>query len=405
MSDFVASYAGLLIALVKVIVVMLVLLTVVAYLSWFERKVVAHIQSRWGPERVGPHGLIQPLADGAKFLFKEDPTPAGVDPFVYVFAPFLALSLAMTTIAVMPLGPGTLKIFGQTTSFSVAESNLSLLVVFAISALSVYGVALGGWASNNKYSLLGGLRSSAQMLSYELSLTMSVVGIVLVTNTLSLREIVEAQRGTVLGFLPRWFVFPQIVGFVCFFISAVAETNRSPFDLAEGEQELVGGFHTEYASFKFAMFFMAEYAAMVTVSFMVSVLFFGGYLSPFPDSPAFHWTFYLPAALALIGGALLVPHGLRYHTAFGRVLLPVMGVALVGVGIVCAQRGVLGVIQGPFWLAAKVFVVLFIYVWLRSTFPRIRYDQLMDFGWKFLLPVSLANVLVTSLVVALRMQR
>ncbi|HKM91702.1 MAG TPA: complex I subunit 1 family protein [Candidatus Acidoferrales bacterium] len=400
MSDF---SVWLLIGIVKVIVVMLVLLTVVAYLSWFERKIVAHIQSRWGPERVGPHGLIQPLADGAKFLFKEDPTPAGVDRFVFFFAPFLALSLAMTTIAVMPLGPGQLRIFGQLTWFSVAESDLSLLVVFAITALSVYGVALAGWASNNKYSLLGGLRSSAQMLSYELSLTMSVVGIVLMTNpnTLSLRGIVEAQRGSAL----HWFVFPQILGFVCFFVSAVAETNRSPFDLAEGEQELVGGFHTEYASFKFAMFFMAEYAAMVTASFMIAVLFFGGYLSPFPDTPAFHWTFYLPAAMALLGGVLLVPHGLRYHTAFGRVLLPVMGVALIGVGIICALPGVLGVIQGPFWLAAKVFVVLFIYVWLRGTLPRIRYDQLMAFGWKFLLPVSLANVLVTSLVVALRMQR
>jgi len=401
MSDSLANYAWLLIALVKVVVVMLVLLTVVAYLSWFERKIVAHIQSRWGPERVGPHGLIQPLADGAKFLFKEDPTPAGVDRFVFFFAPFLALSLAMTTIAVMPLGPGQLKIFGQLTSFSVAESNLSLLVVLAITALSVYGVSLGGWASNNKYSLLGGVRSSAQMMSYELSLTMSVVGIVLMTNTLSLREIVKAQSGGVL----HWFVFPQILGFVCFFVSAVAETNRSPFDLAEGEQELVGGFHTEYASFKFAMFFMAEYAAMVSVSFMVSVLFFGGYLSPFADTPAFRWTFYLPTALGSIGGVLLVLHGLRYRTALGRVLLPAMGVALLGVGILCAQKDVVGVIQGPFWLAVKVFVVLFIYVWLRSTFPRIRYDQLMAFGWKFLLPVSLANVLVTSLVVALRMKR
>jgi NADH-quinone oxidoreductase subunit H len=216
---------------------------------------------------------------------------------------------------------------------------------------------------------------------------------------------VEAQRGTAaLTGASHWFVFPQILGFVCFFISAVAETNRSPFDLAEGEQELVGGFHTEYASFRFAMYFMAEYAAMVTASFMVSVLFFGGYLSPFPGTPAFHWTFYLPAAFALIGGVLLVPHGLRYHTALGRVILPVMGVALLGVGVVCALPGAIGVIQGPFWLAAKVFVVLFIYVWLRSTLPRIRYDQLMAFGWKFLLPVSVANVLVTSLVVVLRMK-
>jgi NADH-quinone oxidoreductase subunit H len=404
MSEFLAAHAGVFIAVVKIIVVIFVLLTSVAYLTWFERKVVAHMQSRWGPERVGPHGLLQPLADGAKFLFKEDPTPGGIDRFVYFLAPFLALSLALSTIAVIPLGPEVV-LFGQRIWLSVSELNISLLVVFAITALSVYGVALAGWASNSKYPLLGGLRSSAQMLSYELSLTMSVVGIVLLTNTFSLREIVEAQRGPH-GGLQHWFIVPQIVGFACFFISALAETNRVPFDLPEAETELVAGFHTEYASFKFAMFFMAEYAAMVTVSFMVAVLFFGGYLSPFPDTPAYHWTFYLPAAGAVIGGVLLVLHGLRYHTAFGRVVLPVVGVALVGVGgALWFAPGVNEIIQGPFWLAAKAFVVLFVYVWTRGTLPRFRYDQLMGFGWKFLLPVSLANVLVTSLIVALRHSR
>jgi NADH-quinone oxidoreductase subunit H len=401
MSDFLSAHAAIIIALIKVVVVVLVLLTSVAYITWFERKVVAHMQARWGPERVGPHGLLQPLADGAKFLFKEDPTPAGIDRFVYFLAPFLALSLALSTIAVIPLGPGQIELFGRRTWLSISELDISLLVVFAITALSVYGVALAGWASNSKYPLLGGLRSSAQMLSYELSLTMSVVGIVLVTNTFSLRDIVEAQRGGA----SHWFVFPQIIGFVCFFISALAETNRVPFDLPEAETELVAGFHTEYASFKFAMFFMAEYAAMVTVSFMVSVLFFGGYLSPFPDSPAFHWTFYLPTAGAAIGGVLLLIHGLRYHTAFGRVVLPVLGAVLVGVGILCALPAVSSVIQGPFWLVAKVTTVLFVYVWTRGTLPRFRYDQLMDFGWKFLLPLSLANVMVTSLIVALGSSR
>jgi NADH-quinone oxidoreductase subunit H len=394
-----------LVSLVKIAVVVLVLLTSVAYLTWFERKVVAHIQSRWGPERVGPHGLLQPLADGAKFLFKEDPTPAGVHRFLYSFAPFLSLSLALCTIAVIPFGPREMEIFGLRTSLSISEVDISLLVVFAITALSVYGVALGGWASNSKYPLLGGLRSSAQMLSYELSLTMSVVGIVLIANTFSLREIVEAQQGTMLGFLPRWFVFaspvPQFLGFVCFFISALAETNRSPFDLPEGESELVGGFNTEYASFKFAMFFMAEYAAMVSVSCMVSVLFFGGWLSPFPATPAFQWTHYLPTALAGIGGLLLLLHGLRYHTPLGRVVLPVVGLALLGAAAVCALPGVITIIQGPFWLAGKALFFLFVYVWIRGTLPRFRYDQLMSFGWKFLLPVSEANVLVTSLVVAL----
>ena len=397
MSEFLSANALILIAILKVVIVVFVLLTAVAYITWFERKVVAHMQSRWGPERVGPHGLLQPLADGAKFLFKEDPTPAGIDRFVYFLAPFLALSLALSTIAVIPLGPGTLRIFGHDTWFSVAELNISLLVVFAITALSVYGVALAGWASNSKYPLLGGLRSSAQMLSYELSLTMSVVGIVLLTNTFSLRDIVEAQRGGVL----RWFVFPQIVGFVCFFISALAETNRVPFDLPEAETELVAGFHTEYASFKFAMFFMAEYAAMVTVSFMVAVLFFGGYYSPFPPTERFYWTFYLPTAGGVIGGLLLLLHGLRYHTAFGRILLPVVGLALTGAGILCALPGVIRFVQGPFWLAAKVATVLFVYVWVRGTLPRFRYDQLMNFGWKLLLPVSLGNLVVTSMIVAL----
>ena len=398
MSDFLAANAGILIALIKVVVVILVLLTAVAYLTWFERKVVAHMQSRWGPERVGPHGLLQPLADGAKFLFKEDPTPAGIDRFVYFFAPFLALSLALSTIAVIPLGPEKIVIFGRSTWLSVAELKISLLVVFAITALSVYGVALAGWASNSKYPLLGGLRSSAQMLSYELSLTMSVVGIVLLTNTFSLRDIVDDQRGGI----SHWFVFPQIVGFVCFFISALAETNRVPFDLPEAETELVAGFHTEYASFKFAMFFMAEYAAMVTVSFMVAVLFFGGYFSPFPETRTFLLTHYLPAAGGVIGGVLLFLHGLRYHTALGRIILPLVGMALVGAGILCGHPAVIEHIQGPFWLLTKVATVLFVYVWVRGTLPRFRYDQLMGFGWKFLLPLSLANVLITSLIVALR---
>ena len=393
-----AQYAGLLIAIVKVVAVMLVLLTTVAYLSWFERKVVGHIQSRWGPERVGPYGLFQPLADGAKFLFKEDPTPEGVDRLVFFFAPFLALSLAMTTIAVIPLGPGQLNLFGQRSWFSVAEVDISLLVVLALTSLSVYGVALAGWASNSKYPLLGGLRSTAQMLSYELSLTISVVGLVLMTNSFSLRDIVEAQRGGLL----HWFFLPQILGCLCFVVSSVAETNRAPFDLAEGEQELVGGFHTEYASFKFAMFFMAEYGAMVTVSLMVSVLFLGGYLSPFPDTPAFHLTFYIPALSGVAGGVLLLVNGLRYHTALGRMILPVLGLVVAAVGVVCGLPAVIGVIQGPFWLAAKVFVFLFIYVWLRGTLPRIRYDQLMGFGWKFLLPVSVINVLLTSLFLALK---
>lgn len=409
MNGLFAQNAYLLISLLKVAVVVLVLLTGIAYLTWFERKVVAHMQSRWGPERVGPYGLMQPLADGVKFLFKEDPTPAGADRFVYFLAPFLSLSLALCTIALIPFGPGEISIFGRSTSLSIAEINISLLIVFAFTSLSVYGVALAGWASNSKYPLLGSLRSSAQMLSYELGLTMSVVGIVLLSGTFSLRTIVLAQQGTVLGVLPRWNVFspimPQVIGFLCFFIAALAETNRVPFDLPEAETELVAGFHTEYASFKFAMFFMAEYAAMVTVSAVASVLFFGGWLSPFPENPAFHFTYYLPAALAAVGGVLLIVNGLRYRSKVGRVVVPVLGLILLLLAATCALPGVNPVIQGPFWLLSKIFFFLFVYVWIRGTLPRFRYDQLMAFGWKVLLPVSLANVVVTSLLILLREKR
>ena len=409
MNGLFAQNAYLLISLLKVAVVVLVLLTGIAYLTWFERKVVAHMQSRWGPERVGPYGLMQPLADGVKFLFKEDPTPAGADRFVYFLAPFLSLSLALCTIALIPFGPGEISIFGRSTSLSIAEINISLLIVFAFTSLSVYGVALAGWASNSKYPLLGSLRSSAQMLSYELGLTMSVVGIVLLSGTFSLRTIVLAQQGTVLSVLPRWNVFspimPQVIGFLCFFIAALAETNRVPFDLPEAETELVAGFHTEYASFKFAMFFMAEYAAMVTVSAVASVLFFGGWLSPFPENPAFHFTYYLPTALAAVGGVLLIVNGLRYRSMVGRVVVPVLGLILLLLAATCALPGVNPVIQGPFWLLSKIFFFLFVYVWIRGTLPRFRYDQLMAFGWKVLLPVSLANVVVTSLLILLREKR
>src|SRR6202022_285051 len=293
----------------KVVVLLFVLLTALAYLTWFERKVVAHIQARWGPYRVGPHGLLQPLADGLKFLFKEDVTPAGADKFVYFLAPFLALSLAITSIAVIPFGPKEFTVFGQSTPLAITNLNIGLLILFAITSMGVYGVALAGWSSNSKYPLLGGLRSSAQMVSYELALTMSVVGVLLMAGKFSLRDIIDGQ-GTAQGLFGltgifRWNIlagpFPQILGFLCFFVAAVAETNRVPFDLPEAESELVAGFHTEYASFKFAMFFIAEYTSMITVSCLCSILFFGGWLSPFPAS----WTFthYLPSVL-------LIPFGL-----------------------------------------------------------------------------------------------
>ncbi len=234
-----------------------------------------------------------------KFLLKEDMTPAGADKFVYFLAPFLTLALAISSIALIPFGPDTIRIFGQTTPLVIANVNVGLLIIFAITSIGVYGVALAGWSSNNKYSLLGGLRSSAQMISYELTLTMSVVGVLLLAGTFNLSEIVRAQSGFSWRFLPHWNLFsptlPQILGFFCYFMAAVAETNRLPFDLAEAESELVAGYHTEYSSFRFAMFFMAEYASMITVACLATILFFGGWLSPFPSEPASSWTRYLPA--------------------------------------------------------------------------------------------------------------
>jgi NADH-quinone oxidoreductase subunit H len=397
--DFLSQHAEIIIMLVKIALLLFIVLTVNAYLTWFERKVVAHMQSRWGPHRVGPHGLLQPLADGAKFLLKEDPTPAGVDKFTYYLAPLMALALALTSIAILPFGPNPIHLFGRDIYLGIVDLNIGLLALFAITALSVYGVALAGWSSNSKYPLLGGLRSSAQMISYELALTMSVVGVLIGAGSFSLREIIGAQasRFGILG----WNVFPQILGFLCFFTAAVAETNRVPFDLPEAESELVAGFHTEYASFKFAMFFIAEYTSMITVSSLCSIMFFGGWLSPFPST----WTFthYLPSLILIPFGLWVIWDGVRYETVFGRLILPGLGTVITVVGaVLIAFPAINEFIQGPFWLLSKILTFLFVYVWMRGTLPRFRYDQLMSFGWKLLLPVSLANVVITAAVVVWR---
>ncbi|HEY2548403.1 MAG TPA: NADH-quinone oxidoreductase subunit H [Candidatus Acidoferrum sp.] len=401
MISFLSANATIIIYLVKIALLLFIVLTVNAYLTWFERKVVAHMQSRWGPHRVGPHGLLQPLADGAKFLLKEDPTPAGVDKFTYFLAPLMALALALTSIAIIPFGPTPLHIFGHDVSLGIADLNIGILALFAITALSVYGVALAGWSSNSKYPLLGGLRSSAQMVSYELALTMSVVGVLLLAGSFNLRDIISAQAHHPERGILGWNVWPQILGFFCFFVAAVAETNRVPFDLPEAESELVAGFHTEYASFKFAMFFIAEYTSMITVSCLCTIMFFGGWLSPFPAS----WTFthYLPSLILIPTGLWVIWDGIRYETIFGRLVLPGIGTAITALGAVLILfPAVNEFVQGPFWLLAKIFIFLFVYVWMRGTLPRFRYDQLMSFGWKLLLPVSIANVVITAFVMLLR---
>ena len=395
---------------IKIALLLFIVLTVNAYLTWFERKVVALMQSRVGPHRVGPHGLLQPAADGLKFLFKEDVMPGGVDKFVYLLAPFLALTLALASLAVIPFGPNPLpfKFFGHQIDLWITNPDIGLLVLFSVTALGVYGVALAGWASNSKYPLLGGLRSSAQMISYELSMTMSVVGVLLMANSFSLTDIIQKQSGrTIWGVLPAWNIFsfhggfPQVVGFLCFFISAIAETNRVPFDLPEAESELVAGFHTEYSSFKFAMFFIAEYTSMITVSSLCAILFFGGWNSPFPTT----WTVthYIPSLILIPFGLWVLFDGLKYETIFGKLILPGLGTAIAGVGAlllagiwIAPLHDVNEYVQGPFWLLGKIFFFLFFYVWARGTLPRFRYDQLMNIGWKLLLPVSIANVIVTA---------
>ena len=319
---------------VKVVALMTAVLLPVPFVVWAERKVAGHIQFRPGPNRVGPYGLIQPFADVVKLLFKEETLPDQANKVVYFLAPMIALLPAITVMSVVPVGP----------SFYATDVNVGLLVFLAMSSLGVYAITLAGWAGNNKYGLIGGLRSSAQMISYELSMGLSVIGVVLLAGSLSLVDIVEAQGGTLFGFLPRWYVFYQPVGFVAFVLTMLAETNRVPFDLPEAEAELVAGYHVEYSSMKFAAFFMGEYMNMLAISAICTTLFLGGWHGP-----------WLP---------------------------PLWG--------------------GPLWFFAKVAVLMVCFLWIRWTFPRLRYDQLMNLGWKVLLPLTLANAMVTALGVALR---
>jgi NADH-quinone oxidoreductase subunit H len=336
-----------LLTIVKIAIVLMITLMAVAYTVLLERKVLGRLQNRWGPSRVGPFGLLQPLVDGLKLFLKEDMMPLAVERPLFVLAPIIALGCALISIAVVPFGAVTL-VHGVDL-FQIANLNIGLLVILGVTSIGVYGIALSGWSSNSKYSLFGSLRSTAQMISYELALGLSLVGVVLRAQSLSLRDIVASQsaHGAI-----SWNVFGgfQFIAFFIYLMAAYAETNRSPFDLSEAESELVAGYHTEYSSMKFAMFFMAEYANMITVSCVATLLFLGGASSPFGH--------------------------LFDHLASG-----IVGTALFSI----------------FWFVAKVFSFLLLYIWVRGTLPRFRYDQLMGFGWKFLLPVAMVNILATAL--------
>jgi NADH-quinone oxidoreductase subunit H len=405
--EFINQHPVLVASVVKIAVLLFIVMTALAYLTWFERKVVARIQSRWGPYYVGAHGLLQPLADGVKFLFKEDVTPPAADKLVYTLSPFMALALALTAIALIPFGPPSVLLPNGQPAFIVSNADIGLLALFAVTSLGVYGVVLAGWSSNSKYPLMGGLRSSAQMISYEVSMTLSVVGVLLIAGTLSFTGIIEGQKGS---FFQHWNIFrfdhgafPQIIGFLCYITAAIAETNRVPFDLPEAETELVAGFHTEYSSFKFAMFFMAEYANMITVSCLATILFFGGYLSPFPDS--WHWQWFVPGIGLIALGIYCGWNTITEMRGFHKLQLGLVTVGALGIGALCLIPQVAQILQGPFWFTTKVLAFLFFYVWARGTLPRFRYDQLMSFGWKLLLPVSLANLVVTAFFLILPLLR
>jgi NADH-quinone oxidoreductase subunit H len=340
-------------------------LTVVVFLTWLERKGAAYMQDRRGPNRARILGLtlggiFHPLADALKFLFKEDFIPDHAHRLFYQLAPMFALAPAIMTIAVIPFGP-PVTIAGQTVALQIADLNVGILYLFAISGMTVYGVVLAGWASNSKYPLLGALRSSAQMISYEVSLGLSVVGILMVFRAVQLSEIVRVQGELLFGVLPKWGVFVQPLGFILFLVALYAEANRTPFDLPEGESELVAGYHTEYGSFKFSMFMMAEYLHMVVGSAVLATLFFGGWQVPY-----------------LADSGFVLPGGISFA-------VPAWGVLLLRIGS----------------FVAKTLFFCWLYIWVRWTIPRFRYDQVMRLGWKVMLPLALLNIFVTGLVLLL----
>src|ERR671924_628557 len=329
------------IPLLKIVIVLNATLVAVTYMVLLERKVIAWAQSRLGPMRVGPYGVLQPIADAVKLMIKEDITPVRADKWVFTAAPIISMVPALIVYAVIPFGP-QVALFGRTVSLYITDLNVGLLYIVSVASIGVYGIILAGWASNSKFPLLASLRASAQLISYEVAVTMTLVSMIISAGTLSMVGIINAQleQGV-------WYAFVQPLAFFIFFVGGLAETNRAPFDLPEAEQELTGGFHTEYSGMRFALFFLAEYANMIVVSSVVTTLFLGGWLPPFPNVSAMHFLYYVPSWA---------------------------------------------------WFLIKSFVFLYIFIWIRATLPRYRYDQLMRLGWKVLIPLAIANLLVTGFV-------
>jgi NADH-quinone oxidoreductase subunit H len=327
--------------LLKIVIVLNATLVAVTYMVLLERKVIAWAQSRLGPMRVGPYGVLQPVADAVKLMIKEDITPALCDRWVFTAAPIISMVPALIVYAVIPFGP-TVRLFGRPVSLFITDINVGLLYIVSVASVGVYGIILAGYASNSKYPLLASLRASAQLISYEVAVTLTLVSVILVAGSLSMVSIVNAQYNAGV-----WFAFVQPIAFVIFFIGGLAETNRAPFDLPEAEQELTGGFHTEYSGMRFALFFLAEYANMIVVSSVATTLFLGGWLPLFPNVSWLHFLYYFPS--------------------WG-------------------------------WFLLKSFFFLYVFIWVRATLPRYRYDQLMRLGWKVLIPLAIANLVVTGIV-------
>jgi NADH-quinone oxidoreductase subunit H len=330
-----------LVPLLKIVIVLNATLVGVTYMVLLERKVIAWAQSRLGPMRVGPYGVLQPIADAVKLMIKEDITPVRADKWVFTAAPIISMVPALIVYAVIPFGP-EVSLFGRKVTLYITDINVGLLYIVSVTSVGVYGIILAGWASNSKYPLLASLRASAQLISYEVAVTLTLVSVILVSGSLSMVGIVNAQYNSRL-----WFAFIQPVAFLIFFIGGLAETNRAPFDLPEAEQELTGGFHTEYSGMRFALFFLAEYANMIVVSSVATTLFLGGWLRPFPNIAFLHF---------------------------------------------------LDIIPSWGWFLLKSFLFLYIFIWVRATLPRYRYDQLMRLGWKVLIPLAIVNLLVTGIV-------
>ena len=385
MAELVDALQPYLIPTLRVVIAFLVLSLIAAAMIWIERKVLAHLQVRLGPMRVGPHGLLQPIADTLKLLLKEDIVPAEADRFIFLYAPVISVIAALTPFAFIPFAAND----------RAPDVNVALLFIVGVSSLGIFGTILGGWASNSHYPLLGALRSAAQLVSYEVALGFALVSALLLGGTLSLRGIVEKQAD-----IGLWFVFLQPVAFFILFVAALAETNRNPFDLPEAESELVAGFHTEYSGFRFALFFMAEYSAMVLVSAIATTLFLGGWLRPFANTEVVIQGFdvlslldWMPVAVFGLITLWLLKEIPGADSNTHRLALLVFAVVFGGVTAALLLPGVLPAVQGVFWFLFKVFIFLFCFIWFRGTFPRYRFDQLMRLGWHFMIPVAIVNVI------------